>query len=442
MRVDTTIEGDESGEAAAVEQLKLALLWLFPDVRSHVLEVSKGPWRIGRGPRCRVHVEGGRASREHAEIAFDGPVVLVRDLQSTNGTFVDGVRIEQTPVRAGTILRIGSHVGVFCKAPASSSPEEWFRELVPRYYAGPTLQRVLGPVTSIAGSNLPVVIIGETGTGKERVAEFIHHESKRTGPFHAINCAAIPAELAESQLFGHAAGAFTGAKQANIGHFRAAHGGTLFLDEITELPLVLQAKLLRALEERAVIPVGETRAIPVDVRIVASSQRQLSELVNAHTFRADLKARLSGFTVELPALSTRVEEVPFLFLSFLRQHAGANVPRVDATLIERLCLHDWPGNVRELELLTRQLLASHTGTCMLKRSHLPRWLFARDNVNQGAPENTRRLQLERLAKALRDARGNVTKASANLGISRARAYRLIDGQPISKLMSKYLGDVS
>jgi sigma-54 dependent transcriptional regulator, acetoin dehydrogenase operon transcriptional activator AcoR len=442
MSVDTTVEGDESREEAGTERIQLALLWVFPRVQSHVLDVGKGPWRVGRAADCTVPVDGRRASREHAEIAFDGPVVLVRDLQSTNGTFVDGVRIEQAPVKAGSILRIGSQVGVFCKAPASSNSDTWFRELVPGHYAGPTLQRVLAPITSIAMSDLPVVIIGDTGTGKERVADFIHRQSGRSGPFHAINCGAIPSELAESQLFGHIQGAFTGAKQANIGHFRAAHGGTLFLDEVAELPLAVQAKLLRVLEERSVISLGDTKPTPMDVRVVAATQRALAELIQARLFRADLAARLSGFTLQLPPLSERIEEVPFLFLRFIAQHSRAKAPRVEAMLIERLCLHSWPGNIRELELLARQLLASHANDGALRRAHLPKSIWTRSQATDEAAPDVRRRELERLARALRDAHGNVTRASESLGISRARAYRLIDGQPVSKLISKYLGGVS
>ncbi len=436
MSGDTTCEGDDSVGDETAERCRFAFLWVFPKLQGRVLEVGQGPWRLGRGAECQIFVDDRRASREHAEIAFDGPVVLLRDLQSTNGTFVDGAQIEQVPVKTGSVVRIGSQVGVFCQAPPGATPSEWFRELVPGFHAGPALQRALEPAVRAAVSDLPVMIVGDTGTGKERVADFLHRASGRPGPFHAINCAAIPAEVAESQLFGHKQGAFTGAQHANAGHFRAAHRGTLFLDEIAELPLVVQSKLLRVLQERAVIPVGDTKAVPVDVRIVTSSQKPLAELVQAQRFRADLRARLSGLTIELPPLSARVEEVPLLFTSFLAQYSRGAPPRVEGKLVERLCLHAWPGNVRELELLARELLVSHGRGGTLRRAHLPKHMF--DSSAPDVATTARHDELVRLARALHESRGNVTHASARLGISRARAYRLIDGQSISKLLGKYL----
>jgi hypothetical protein len=435
---DTAVD-TESSRIADRESCRFALLWLFPDVHCHLFEPGKGPWRLGRGEECEVQVDDHRASRQHAQLGFKGAVIALRDLGSTNGTYVNGFRIEEVPIAVGSVLRIGGQVGVFCMAPPSAEGSSWFRELAPGFCAGPTLQRVVEPLARAAPSDLPILIVGETGTGKERVAEYVHRQSGRTGPFHAVNCATIPAELAESQLFGHKAGAFTGALCASLGHFRAADGGTLFLDEILELPAAVQAKLLRVLQERRVIPLGDTKAVDVDVRIVAACQRP-AEGVERQPLRADLMARLSGLRLELPTLASRREEIPNLFMSFLRRHAAGHVPRVDGKLVERLCLHPWPGNVRELELLARRLLVVHADDGALKREHLPAaMLEASPPPERQQPAETQR-ELSRLARALKESRGNVSRATASVGMSRSRAYRLIAGEPIATFVGKHCPD--
>jgi transcriptional regulator of acetoin/glycerol metabolism len=438
MLTDTALD-TESSRLGDREPHRFALLWVYPDVHCQLFEPGKGPWRLGRGAECEVHVADRRASREHARIAFNGPVISLRDLGSTNGTYVNGFRIEEVPLALGSVLRIGGQVGVFCMAPASADGSSWFRELAPGFCAGPTLQRVIEPLSRAAASDLPILILGETGTGKERVAEYIHRQSGRTGPFHAINCATIAADLADSQLFGHKLGAFTGAQSSNLGHFRAADGGTLFLDEIMELPATVQAKLLRVLQERTVIPLGDTKAVDVDVRIVAACQRSGAG-AERQPLRADLLARLNGLTLELPALASRREEIPFLFRSFLRRYATHQVPRVDGKLVERLCLHSWPGNVRELELLVRQLVVVHAVDGVLRREHLPAaMLDAGSTTERERPPELRR-ELERLARALKASRGNVSRATASVGMSRARAYRLIAGEPIATFVGKHCPD--
>lgn len=436
MLTDTALD-TETSPAATRENHRLALLWVFPEVRCHVLEPGKGPWRLGRGEACEIFVADHRASREHAEIAFKGPVILLRDLESTNGTFVDGAEIGEVPIQAGSIVRIGGQLGIFCMVPVGSDATAWFRELSPGYFAGPALQRILEPVARAAKSDLPILIVGATGTGKERVAQFIHQQSGRSGNFHAINCATIPADVAESQLFGHKQGAFTGAQHANVGHFRAADRGTLFLDEIVELPLAVQAKLLRALQEHAVIPLGDTKTISVDVRIIASCQKRLSDGAEAQPLRADLRARLSGLTVELPTLAARKEEIPFLFMSFLRQHAIGEIPRVDGKLVERLCLYSWPRNVREIELLARELLALHAQERSLKRAHLPASIRDAGTISARDHRDTSQHDRECLAHALRASLGNVSRAATTLGISRAKAYRLLAGEPVATFVGKY-----
>jgi two-component system response regulator FlrC len=216
-----------------------------------------------------------------------------------------------------------------------------------------------------------------------------------------------------------------------LGHFRAANGGTLLLDEIIDLPMPLQAKLLRVLEQREVLPLGESQPVPVDVRVVAATQVPLLQS-GPDRFRADLAARLEGFVVRLPALRDRKQEIPFLFLRLLEQHAGGPAPQVQPKLIEQLCLYDWPSNVRELDLLVRRLLVLHGSEPLLKRAHLPeRMLTGGGSIPAAAvvsPKTRDERELEALFVELRKNGGVLAQAAKAVRISRQRAYRLLEGR--------------
>ncbi len=285
------------------------------------------------------------------------------------------------------------------------------------------------------------MIHGETGTGKEWTARAIHEWSGRAGPFLAVNCAALPESLAEAELFGYRRGAFTGAERASPGYFRAAHGGTLLLDEIVELPLALQAKLLRVLEQREVVPLGEPTPVPVDVRIVAAAQQPMAEAVEENEFRADLYARLDGLAVRLPPLRDRIEDVPGLLEVKLREKLG-RTPALDWRFVERLCVHDWPFNVRELDLVVRRIAALYADEPVLRVAHLPERFHGTrrpseaprlDAKETATPREKSRDRDEgdttRLLAALRKHRGNVARASGEANISRQRAYRLMGARP-------------
>jgi transcriptional regulator with PAS, ATPase and Fis domain len=292
---------------------------------------------------------------------------------------------------------------------------------------------VLETVKKVAATSLPVVLEGQTGTGKEMVARVIHSLSGRAGPLQAVNCGALPPALAEAELFGHRKGAFTGAEQSGLGHVRAAHGGTLFLDELCDLAPAVQAKLLRVLQEREVTPLGETRALPVDLRIVAASLIPLATLVESGRLREDLAARLSGVVIALPPLRQRRADVPALLDHFLRVHSGGRPPALDGKLLEQMLLAQWPGNIRELELVTRRMLAFGNNEPVLRRSLLPP-AFAAATPSTAAPTTkpTRRPtearedDLERLRERYAE-HGNLTRAAGEAGISRQRAYRLLAG---------------
>ncbi|MET0339360.1 MAG: sigma-54 dependent transcriptional regulator [Polyangiales bacterium] len=217
----------------------------------------------------------------------------------------------------------------------------------------PSLMRVFSIIERVADSDCSVLITGESGTGKELIARAIHDVSERRDhPFMAVNCAAIPETLLESELFGHTRGAFTGAQAARVGRFAAADGGSIFLDEIAEMPLGLQAKILRLLQEKEVTPLGESKSKKIDVRVVAATNKDLEDMVRARTFREDLLYRLNVIPIELPALRNRSSDIPELvrhFLKRINQRRSRKVTGIDSRALELMVQFDWPGNVRQLE---------------------------------------------------------------------------------------------
>jgi hypothetical protein len=308
----TTVPGQHTtlpsagSQASARVAAGLAIRWVFPDTSGGVTALRQERVVLGRGDECDARLPGKETSREHAEIRRDGPIAILRDLGSTNGVFVNGTQVEQAPIELGDVLRLGEWVGIVARSDAAAA----------------------------ARSDLPMVIGGETGTGKERVARLVHAWSGRTGAFVGINCAALPESLAEAELFGYPRGAFTGAVRASAGHFRSAHGGTLLLDEATDLPPPLQAKLLRVLEQREVLPLGESSPVGIDVRVLVATQEPLLACVQAGRFRPDLCARLEGVTVRLPPLRDRIVEVPYLFARLLHDRSGG--PRRSSPSSSRL----------------------------------------------------------------------------------------------------------
>jgi transcriptional regulator of acetoin/glycerol metabolism len=414
--------------------------WVFP--LGFSTPTLSGRHVVGRDESCDTVLSGDQISRKHAEFRVDGPVLAVRDLGSRNGVHVNGIRRADFALVPGDVVRCGEWTGVVV---AGEGPDG-LEEIAPGWYGGATLAAAIEPARR-AGAELPVIIQGETGTGKEGMARAIHAWSRRAGPFVAVNCAALPAHLVEGELFGYRKGAFTGADRASSGLFRAAEGGTIFLDEILDLPTEIQPKLLRVLEEHEVLPLGETKAVRVDVRVVAATQEPLAEAVSAKRFRADLHARLDGLTVLLPPLRGRREDILPLFQELLRQHARGRDPELDPKLVESLVLYGWPLNVRELVLLARRQLTVYGHERVLKRSHLPERMrvplegskeidLTPGDARPGRRNTDDADDFEALVAALRDHKGILSRAADAMGISRARAYRLLAAHPDFSLESE------
>lgn len=325
------------------------------------------PLIVGRAPAAGMRIDDPTLSREHARFLLSGSRVLVEDLGSKNGTFFAGGRVTRVELSIGDEIVLGSvalqvqalgaqgdSLGSI-RAPVESGPAQLpAREEGPEgaLIAGQAMRPVLETVASVATSRIPVILHGETGTGKEVLAQLIHESGPRKGRrIVRVNCGAIPKDLVESTLFGHERGAFTGALQQQRGVFEEADGGTVFLDEIAELPPAAQASLLRVLEVGAFSRVGSSREIQVDVRIVAATHRDLEAMAEEGTFRSDLYYRLSGVVIELPPLRERQDEIEPLARRFLHAANKANGRRVEGISPETLALleaYSWPGNVREL----------------------------------------------------------------------------------------------
>ncbi|HEY2745579.1 MAG TPA: sigma 54-interacting transcriptional regulator [Polyangia bacterium] len=324
--------------------------------------------RVGSKEGNSLRLQNETVSRYHFEIEPTPLGFVLRDLGSTNGTFVDGYRVRElylpqgkaATIKAGSVTLQFEALGE--EVPIALSREDRFGDVLGR---SPVMRELFDILERVAQKDLTVLLEGESGTGKERLAEAIHLRSPRAHKrFVVFDCAAVPASLMESELLGHERGAFTGADQKRIGRFEEAHGGTLFIDEIGELPLELQPKLLRVLEKREIRRIGGSTIVPVDVRVVAATNRDLVREVNRNTFREDLYYRLAVVRVRVPPLREREGDVPALVEHFVREALDgdeAATKEAIASITEdnwkRLMSHPWPGNVRELRNFIERTMA-------------------------------------------------------------------------------------
>jgi transcriptional regulator of acetoin/glycerol metabolism len=389
-----------------------------------------GILRSSDGRSVHVSVASPRMSSSHLRICAAGDTWIAEDLGSRNGTFVDGARVTSAAVRDGSVIEAGRVFFMVRGAPVAHGP--LLRdEAAPT--AGqpfglrtllPTLHDQLAALLRIAQSTVPILILGETGSGKEVVAREVHACSGRGGPFIPVNCGAVPATLVESLLFGHVRGAFSGAVRDEAGFVRSADGGTLFLDEVADLPLSSQPALLRVLQEQEVVPVGAARPTKVDVRIVAATHRSLEaslEACEAGGFRSDLLARLKGYTHRLLPLRERREDLGVVLADILERVAGERAERLRLApaAARALLACDWPFNIRGLE----QAIAAATALAdeEIDAHHLPLELIA-PSQRPAAPVPIDALR-DRLVALLYGHRGNVAAVSRVLGKAPVQIHR-------------------
>ena len=316
------------------------------------------PCEIGADPECALVLTDPAVSRRHTRLTLGASTIVVTDLNSRNGTFLGDVRVRDAEVHVGAILRIGkSLVAIQLRWSVQEIPPSVAHSFGELYGASRPMREVFAILERIARSDVTVLVEGESGTGKELVARSLHRASARAeGPYVVFDCSAVSGELAESELFGHKRGAFSGATSDRAGAFRTAHGGTLCLDELGELPLDLQPKLLRAIENQEVRAVGEDKPRKVDVRVIASTNRDLRAEVQRGRFRADLFYRLEVVRVRMPPLRIRPSDIPGLVTSLLRG-ALPEGDRIEGANLQKLGAYAWPGNVRELRNTVQRALA-------------------------------------------------------------------------------------
>ncbi|MBZ0118140.1 MAG: sigma-54-dependent Fis family transcriptional regulator, partial [Sandaracinaceae bacterium] len=338
---------------------------------------------FGREPDNLLCVPEAAVSRYHGRVERRHDGCWIVDNGSTNGTLVNGARVSAARLAEHDVVRIGDSIFRFASSniygygayridgsvvAAARRVQHGIKDCP--LVGGFQVDLVLERIEKVAKTMLSVVVTGESGTGKELVARTLHVTSERKGPLSAINCAALPASLIESELFGYRKGAFTGASQDKPGLVKMAHQGTLFLDEIGDMPLDAQAKLLRVLQERLVLPLGATTPEPVDVRVVCATHRNLEELVSSGAFRGDLLARLREVTVGLPPLRERREDLHPLVRHFLAK-IGRSEASVSLPFMVGLAHYHWPYNVRELESAVRLAVALADGAAEIDLAHLP-----------------------------------------------------------------------
>jgi DNA-binding NtrC family response regulator len=403
--------------------------------------------RIGTHPSNDITLEDPAVSRFHCRIVPDRDGWRVEDSGSLNGTHVQGLNVRSALLPPNATLAIGN--SVIRVQPATPS-EKTLVPMMPSFGAltgtGKAMRKLFALLEKVAASEINCFIHGESGTGKELVAtEIVQRGVRADKPFIVVDCGAISPNLVESELFGHVRGAFTGADRDRVGAFEAAEGGTVFLDEIGELPLEVQPKLLRALEQREIRRVGETKARKVNVRVISATNRDLEREVNKGSFRGDLYFRIAVITVRVPPLRERTEDLPHLISAFLAQlDASESEALFGAPVLAELATHEWPGNVRELRNYVERSIVLQTARLSMLPSAgplNPPTVTAPGVVDVNVPYKVAKEALidtfERgyVRAVIAACKGNMTKAARMAGIDRMYLHRLVQKHGRDQLSS-------
>ncbi|MCX7977415.1 MAG: sigma 54-interacting transcriptional regulator [Bdellovibrionaceae bacterium] len=379
---------------------------------------------LGSDSGCGLRLSDGKVSSRHARLEKRDGGWLLRDLRSESGTWLNENRVLEAFLRSGDIIRVGDSELIF----KTEQPQE--SAGFPMQSRNPVWQEELQSLGAVAKSPYAVLLLGPSGTGKDVLARKLHECSQRSqGPFLSVNCSAFTETLVESELFGHVKGSFTGALSDRKGAFEAARGGTLFLDEIGDLPYSLQAKLLRAIENEEVRPVGSDKAIKTDVRIIAATHQNLWEKIQEGSFRADLYYRLSVITVSVPALAHRMEDFETLMYDFAKKMRV----RFSFAAIQRMKSHSWPGNIRELRNLVARASVMFPGE-LISESHIER-LLERTPESPSQSSSPRKsttheptlpvikeIERQMIIKRLAANKGNQRQTAADLGMAKSTLH--------------------
>ncbi|HZO14471.1 MAG TPA: sigma 54-interacting transcriptional regulator, partial [Polyangiaceae bacterium] len=374
---------------------------------------------VGQSAACSLKLSDPGVSRRHLALEVQGSALKLTDLRSTNGTYVNDVQVVEAYLRGGESVRIGeTTLRVVLLGDEVTPGATGVDRFGPLIGASPQMRKLHPMLERLAASDVPVIIEGETGTGKEVVAEAIHERSSRAkAPFVVFDCTVVAPTLSESMLFGHERGSFTGAVAAHRGVFEEAHGGTLLIDEIGDLDVALQPKLLRAIQRSELRRVGGDRWLRVDVRVIASTRRDLDREVQAGRFRDDLFYRLNVARVELPPLRDRTGDVQVLSRYFWERMGGGELP-IPYELFQSWEDYTWPGNVRELEnMVARRIALGDLAPPLQRSTSTPSLDISRPLAvaREDMVKNFERAYLERVLDAHG---GDVAKAAAAAGVGR------------------------
>ncbi len=390
----------------------------------------EGTLVVGTHPDAGLTLKDTTVSRYHVELSARPDGVGVRDLESTNGSYLGATRITEVVVEDQAVITVGKtqlRVGMIEADLGKPAEQSTFG---PAIGASPAMKQLFGILEKVAPTESTVLLLGETGTGKEVLAKAIHARSKRANrPFVVVDCGAVAPTLIESELFGHVRGSFTGAVSDRNGAFLEADGGTIFLDEIGELPLDLQPKLLRVLEAGTVRRVGEDKHRRVDVRVVGATHRDLEEEIAKNRFRRDLYYRLAVVLVTVPPLRDRLDDIPMLARHFV-QGMGRGDFELPRGLMARFAAYHWPGNVRELRNLVERALAGADVEPLPQESTSARSLESNESITDLPFKEAKERLVESFTKEylvvlLEKCNGNISQMAREAGIARNYVHRLV-----------------